>query len=95
MGKRVCYDFELVDGSYVETDESMRQRIGRMFQIDGIRCIQVLDKRLEKLGEIDGTEYRVAPSVTFALCGRVYIALSNSLIYVPELEDVYLGGDGR
>ena len=95
MGKKVSYNFELVDGAYVETDESMRQRIGRMFQIDGIRYIQVLDKRLEKLGEIDGTEYRVAPSVTFALRGRVYIALGNSLIYMPGLEEVYLGGDGR
>lgn len=93
MGKKVRYDFELVDGAYVETDESMRQRIGRMFQIDGIRCIRVLEKRLEKLGEIDGAEYRVASSVTFALCGSVYIALGNSLIYAPELEDVYLGGE--
>lgn len=93
MGKKVGYGFEDVDGSYVETDESAKQRIGRMFQIDGIRCIRVLDKRLEKLGEIDGTEYRVASSVTFALCGSVYIALGNSLIYVPELESVYLGGE--
>lgn len=93
MGKKVNYEFEAVDGSYVETDESMRQRIGRMFQIDGIRYIRVLDKRFEKLGEIDGTEYRVASSVTFALRGSVYIALGNSLIYVPELESVYLGGE--
>lgn len=93
MGKRVRYDFELVDGAYVETDESMRQRIGRMFQIDGIRYIRVLDKRLEKMGEFDGTEYRAASSVTFALRGSVYIALGNTLIYAPELEDAYLGGE--
>ena len=91
--ERVRYDFELVDGAYAETDESMRQRIGRMFQIDGIRCIRVLERQFEKLGEIDGTEYRVASSVTFALCGRVYIALGNSLIYAPVLEDVYRGGE--
>lgn len=93
--EKVSYNFELVDGAYIETDESMRQRIGRMFQIDGIRCIRVLEKRLEKMGEFDGTEYRAASSVTFALCGSVYIALGNTLIYAPELEDVYLGGDGR
>lgn len=93
MGKKVSYDFESIDGSYVETDESMRQRIGRMFQIDGIRCIRVLDKRFEKMGEFDGAEYRAASSVTFALRGRVYIALGNTLIYAPELEDAYLGGE--
>lgn len=91
--EKVSYNFELVDGAYVETDESMRQRIGRMFQIDGIRYIRVLDKRLEKMGEFDGVEYRAASSVTFALRGSVYIALGDSLIYAPELEDVYLGGE--
>lgn len=93
MSKQVRYNFEDVDGAYVETDESMRQRIGRMFQIDGIRYIRVLDKRLEKMGKFDGTEYRAASSVTFALRGRVYIALGNTLIYAPELEDAYLGGE--
>lgn len=93
MGKKASYKFELVDGSYVETDESMRQRIGCMFQIDGIRYIRVLDKRLEKMGEFDGAEYRAASSVTFALRGRVYITLGNTLIYAPELEDAYLDGD--
>lgn len=91
--EKVSYNFGLVDGAYVETDESMRQRIGRMFQIDGIRYIRVLDKRLEKMGEFDGAEYRAASSVTFALRGSVYIALGDSLIYAPELEDVYLGGE--
>lgn len=92
MGK-VSYDFESVDGSYVETDESVKYRIGRMFQLDGTTYTKVLDKRLEKMGEFDGAEYRVASSVTFALRGRVYIALGNTLIYAPELEEVYLGGD--
>lgn len=91
--EKVSYNFELVDGAYIETDESMRQRIGRMFKIDGIRYIRVLDKRLEKMGEFDGAEYRAASSVTFALRGSVYIALGDSLIYAPELEDVYLGGE--
>lgn len=93
MGKKVSYDFEDVDGAYVETDESVRCRIGRMFQLDGTTYVKVLDKRLEKMGEFDGAEYRVASSVTFALRGRVYIALGNSLIYAPELEDAYLGGE--
>ena len=52
-----------------------------------------MDKRLEKMGEFDGTEYRAASSVTFALRGSVYIALGNTLIYAPELEDAYLGGE--
>lgn len=91
--KGVSYDFEFVDGAYVETDESMRYRIGRMFQIDGIRHIRVLERQFEKLGEIDGTEYRVASSVTFTLRESVYIALGNSLIYAPVLEDVYRDGE--
>lgn len=93
MGKKVNYDFEDVDGAYVETDESVKYRIGRMFQLDGTTYIKVLDKRLEKMGEFDGAEYRAASSVTFALRGRVYIALGNTLIYAPELEDAYLGGE--
>lgn len=93
MGRRVCYDFEDVDGSYVETDKSVECRIGRMFQLDGTTYIKVLDKRLEKMGEFDGAEYRAASSVTFAMRGRVYIALGNTLIYAPELEDAYLGGE--
>lgn len=93
MGKKVNYDFEDVDGAYVETDESVKYRIGRMFQLDGTKYIKVLDKRLEKMGEFDGAEYRAASSVTFALRGRVYIALGNTLIYEPELKDAYLGGE--
>ena len=36
-----------------------------------------------------------ASPVTFALYGRVYFTLGNSLVYMPGLEEVYLGGDGR
>lgn len=93
MGKKVGYDFEDVDGAYVETDESVRYRIDRMFQLDGTTYAKILDKRLEKMGEFDGAEYRAASSVTFVLRGRVYIALGNTLIYAPELESVYLGGE--
>ncbi len=93
MKKKVNYEFEPIDGAYVETDESVKYRIGRMFQLDGTKYIKVLDKRLEKMGEFDGAEYRAASSVTFALRGRVYIALGNTLIYAPELEDAYLGGE--
>lgn len=92
MGKKVGYEFEPIDGAYVETDESVKYRIGKMFQLDGTTYIKVLDKRFEKMGEFDGAEYRAASSVTFALRGRVYIALGNTLIYAPELEDAYLGG---
>lgn len=93
MGKKVSYEFEPIDGAYVETDESVKYRIGRMFQLDGTTYVKVLDKRLEKMGEFDGAEYRAASSVTFALRGRVYIALGNTLIYAPELEGAYLGGE--
>lgn len=93
MKKQVSYDFEDVDGSYVETDESIRYRIGRMFQLDGTKYAKVLDKRLEKMGEFDGAEYRAASSVTFALRGRVYYTLGDTLFYMPELESVYLGGE--
>lgn len=93
MGKKVSYDFEDVDGAYVETDKSVEYRIGRMFQLDGTTYIKVLDKRLEKMGEFDGTEYYIASPVTFALYGQVYFTLGNSLVYMPGLEEVYLGGE--
>lgn len=95
MSKQVSYDFEDVDGSYVETDDSAKQRIGKRFNLDGIRCIKILEKGTEKLGKLDGTEYYIASPVTFALYGRVYFTLGNSLVYMPGLEEVYLGGDGR
>lgn len=95
MGKKVSYDFEDVDGSYVETDDSAKQRIGRRFNLDEIRYIKILEKGTEKLGELDGVEYYIASPVTFAVRGRVYFTLGNSLVYMPGLEEVYLGGDGR
>lgn len=95
MGKKVGYNFEDVDGSYVETDDSAKQRIGRRFNLDGILYIKILEKGTEKLGKLDGTEYYIASPVTFALYGRVYFTLGNSLVYMPGLEEVYLGGDGR
>ena len=95
MGKKVSYDFEDVDGSYVETDESAKWRIGKRFNLDYIGSIKILEKGTEKLGEFDGTEYYIASPVTFALQGKVYFTLGNSLVYMPELESVYLGGDGR
>ena len=95
MSKRVSYDFEDVDGSYVETDDSAKQRIGRRFNLDEIRHIKILEKGTEKLGEFDGTEYYIASPVTFALYGQVYFTLGNSLVYMPGLEEVSLGGDGR
>lgn len=95
MGKKVSYDFEDVGGSYVETDDSVRQRIGKRFNLDGIRYIKILENGAEKLGEFDGTEYYIASPVTFALYGKVYFTLGNSLVYMPGLKEVYLGGDGR
>lgn len=95
MSKHVCYDFEDVDGSYVETDDSAKQRIGRRFNLDEIRYIKILEKGTEKLGELDGVEYYIASPVTFAVRGRVYYTLGDTLFYMPELENVYLGGDGR
>lgn len=95
MEKKVGYEFEPIDGSYVETDDSAKQRIGRRFNLDGIRYIKILEKGTEKLGEFDGTEYCIASPVTFALRGKVYFTLGNSLVYMPGLEEVYLGGDGR
>lgn len=93
--KRVRYDFELVDGSYVETDESAAFRISATFGFTNERNIKILEKGTEKLGKLDGTEYYIASPVTFALYGRVYFTLGNSLVYMPGLEEVYLGGDGR
>ena len=95
MGKKVSYDFEDVDGSYVETDDSAKQRIGRRFNLDEILYIKILEKGTEKLGKFDDTEYYIASPVTFALYGKVYFTLGNSLVYMPGLEEVYLGGDGR
>lgn len=93
MGKRVCYDFELVEGSYVETDESAAFRISETFGFTNERHIKILEKGTEKLGKLDGTEYYIASPVTFALYGQVYFTLGNSLIYMPGLEEVYLGGE--
>lgn len=95
MNKEVSYDFEDVDGSYVETNRSVRYRIGNRFHLCDITDIRILEKGAEKLGEFDGTEYYIASPVTFALQGKVYFTLGNSLVYMPELESVYLGGDGR
>ena len=95
MGKRVRYDFELVDGSYVETDEGAAFRISETFGFTNEKNIKILEKGTEKLGKLDGTEYYIASPVTFALYGRVYFTLGNSLVYMPGLEEVYLGGDGR
>lgn len=95
MGKRVHYDFELVDGSYVETDKGAALRISETFGFINEKNIKILDKGTEKLGKLDGTEYYIASPVTFAQYGRVYFTLGNSLVYMPDLEEVYLGGDGR
>lgn len=95
MKKKVDYSFEAVDGSYVETDESVAYRIREMFSLDNRGNIKILEKGTEKLGKLDGTEYYIASPVTFALYGRVYFTLGNSLVYMPGLEEVYLGGDGR
>lgn len=95
MGKKVGYVFEDVGGSYVETDDSAMWRIGKRFHLDDIGRIKVLEKGTEKLGEFDGTEYYIASTVTFALYGKVYFTMGNSLVYMPGLEEVYLGGDGR
>lgn len=95
MGKRVRYDFELVDGSYVETDNGAAFRISETFGFTNEKNIKILEKGTEKLGKLDGTEYYIASPVTFALYGRVYFTLGNSLVYMPGLEEVYLGGDGR
>lgn len=95
MGKRVRYDFELVDGSYVETDTGAAFRISETFGFTNEKNIKILEKGTEKLGKLDGIEYYIASPVTFALYGRVYFTLGNSLVYMPGLEEVYLGGDGR
>lgn len=95
MKKKVDYSFEAVDGSYVETDDSISYRIKEMFSLDNRGNIKILERGTEKLGEFDGTEYYIASPVTFALYGRVYFTLGNSLVYMPGLEEVYLGGDGR
>lgn len=95
MKKKVDYSFEAVDGSYVETDDSVAYRIREMFSLDNRSNIKILEKGTKKLGKLDGTEYYIASPVTFALYGRVYFTLGNSLIYMPGLEEVYLGGDGR
>ena len=95
MGRRVRYDFELVDGSYVETDKSAAFRISETFGFTNAQHIKILEKGTEKLGKFDGTEYYIASPVTFALYGQVYFTLGDTLFYMPELESTYLGGDGR
>lgn len=95
MKKKVDYSFEAVDGSYVETDDSVAYRIREMFSLDNRGNIKILERGTEKLGEFNGTEYYIASPVTFALYGKVYFTLGNSLVYMPGLEEVYLGGDGR
>lgn len=95
MGKRVRYDFELVDGSYVETDKSVAFRISETFGFTNEQHIKILEKGTEKLGKFDGTEYYIASPVTFALYGKVYFTLGDTLFYMHELESTYLGGDGR
>lgn len=93
MGKRVRYDFELVDGSYVETDKGAAFRISETFGFTNEKNIKILEKGTEKLGKLDGTEYYIASPVTLALYGRVYYTLGDTLFYMPELESVYLGGE--
>ena len=78
-----------------ETEESMKGRICRLFGFTNEKHIKILEKGTEKLGKLDGTEYYIASPVTFALYGRVYFTLGNSLVYMPGLKEVYLGGDGR
>ena len=95
MGKRVRYDFELVDGYSVLSGGSAAFRISETFGFTNEENIKILEKGTEKLGKLDGTEYYIASPVTFALYGRVYFTLGNSLVYMPGLEEVYLGGDGR
>lgn len=95
MKKKVDYSFEAVDGSYVETDDSIAYRIREMFSLDNRGNIKILERGTEKLGEFNGTEYYIASPVTFAVRGRVYYTLGDTLFYMPELESVYLGGDGR
>lgn len=95
MSKQVSYDFEDVDGSYVETNLSVKYRIGNRFHLRDITDIMILEKGAEKLGELDGVEYYIASPVSFAVRGRVYYTLGDTLFYMPELERVYLGGDGR
>ena len=69
MGKKVSYDFEDIDGSYVETNRSVRYRIGNRFHLCDIIDIRILEKGTEKLGELDGVEYYIASPVTFAVRG--------------------------
>lgn len=95
MEKKVRYVFEAVDGSYVETDDSAAFRISETFGFTNENHIKILEKGTEKMGKLDGTEYYIASPVTFALYGRVYYTLGDTLFYMPELESVYLGGDGR
>lgn len=95
MEEKVRYDFKLVDGSYVETDDSAAFRISETFGLTNENHIKILEKGTEKLGKLDGTEYYIASPVTFDLYGRVYYTLGDTLFYMPELESVYLGGDGR
>lgn len=95
MGKKVSYDFECVDGSYVETDDSVAYRIRERFSLDNRGDIKILERGTEKLGEVDGVGYYIASPVTFSLFKRVYYTLGDTLFYMPELKSVYLGGDAR
>lgn len=45
MGKRVRYDFELVDGSYVETDKGAAFRISETFGFTNEKNIKILAPR--------------------------------------------------
>lgn len=93
MSKQVSYDFEDIDGSYVETNRSVRYRIGDRFHLSDIADIRILEKGTEKLGKLDGVEYYIASPVTFAVRGRVYYTLGDTLFYMPELKGIYLGGE--
>lgn len=84
---------EDLDGAMCETEESVVNRVCRLFGFTNEQHIKILEKGTEKLGEFDGTEYYIASPVTFALYGQVYFTLGNSLIYMPELENVYFGGE--
>ena len=95
MSKQVSYDFEDVDGSYVETNRSVRYRIGNRFHLCDITDIRILEKGTEKLGELDGAEYFNASPVTFAVRKNIFYSLGDTLFIMPELESTYLGGDGR
>lgn len=49
MKKKVDYSFEAVDGSYVETDDSVAYRIREMFSLDNRGNIKILERGTEKV----------------------------------------------